>query len=74
MAQMTEKDLDDAVPVAAALYELLVKERPTVAVAAAARALASIALLAKCGPDAPLVLYKSEYTNLEKQLAGVGGP
>ena len=69
MAELTEKDLDDALPVAAALYEVLVRQRPAVAVAAAARALASIALLANIGPDAALVLYRADYKNLERQLA-----
>lgn len=68
MGKMTDKDLADAGAVAAALYEVLVQQRPTVAVAAAARVMASIALLANCGPDAPLVLYKAEYKNLERQL------
>jgi hypothetical protein len=71
---MTEQDLKDAHPIADKIIALIEKERPAAAVAGVALALAATALLAKCGPDAPLGLYRHYYKLLEREqmLTAIG--
>jgi hypothetical protein len=66
MPMLTKEDLEAAGPLADQILGLATKERPGTAVAGVARALAALAHLAKCGPEAPLVLYRNDYAAMER--------
>ena len=65
---MTEQDLLEAPALADKVIVLLTAggTRPPLAAAAAALALAAIAHLARCGPDAARMLFEKYYRDLER--------
>lgn len=64
---MTEQDMKDAGPIAADILDMLRDQRPPKAVAAAAFALAGMAHLAECGPEAARHLFDYYYAELERK-------
>lgn len=67
--KMTEQDLVDCLPIAEAIVATVATDtvRPPCAVAAVARALAAVAILAEGGEDAAIGLYKHFYKELSRR-------
>jgi hypothetical protein len=69
MATMTEKDLENGQVLAVKIVEMLGAVPLATAVVGVAMAMAAVSLLAECGPDAPVRLYRNFYQALEEKAA-----